>query len=129
MKVLALSLWLVAACDDSGSHVFAARLYEPTRLCVDPTTSVDVVNGNDPGSSCEPTCLTPHAAPDGGAPEIYVSRMCPPYPPLYDTAGGVAGCDGAIAATVRGDTCLADGGSSHPVLAEAGVDAASDAGR
>ncbi len=112
----------IAACSDNRSHVYTGRLFEPARNCLDPATSIDVVDGTDPGSSCVKKCIATLAPSDGGPRQIYVSSVCPPYPTFSDTTGTAVGCDQALAASDRSDVCLADGGSSHPALPDAGLD-------
>ena len=112
-------VWL-AGCNDSASHIFAGRLYEAARGCVDPTTSIDVVEGPSPTAPCERACFVAPADGDVGA--TYVSTMCAPFPRGFDTSGSGAQCAAALTAYDRADTCLADGGSLHPPLADAGRD-------
>ncbi len=102
---------VVVSCSNPASHIYAGRRYEPVRDCIDTTASIDVVSSADPGSTCDAVCL---AAPPTSTGEraLYVSKMCPPYPPLFDTRGGVPDCERALAAYSRNDTCLADGGTS-----------------
>ena len=102
------------ACNGPGTHVLTGQLYEAARDCVDPTTSIDVVDGENPGSGCAPTCVVTPAGQNGSGAGVYVTTMCAPYPPLDDTSGTVAGCAGAFAALARGDTCLPDGTSASP---------------
>jgi hypothetical protein len=94
---LALTLLGIAACNDSVSHIYAGRQYEPTAKCVDAPSTIDVVTGNDPGATCGPICLV--APPTStGATTTYVSNECAPYPPLFDTSGNGANCAAAITA-------------------------------
>jgi len=99
-----------SACGDA-SHVYQGRLYVEARDCLGTTSSVDVVEGDDPGS-CAPTCLL-QRRPDGGR-VLYVSTMCGPYPFDFDVSGADPKCPAALAAFGRNDTCLSDGGSSAP---------------
>lgn len=99
------------ACGDP-SHVYEGRLFVERRGCLGTTASVDVVEG-DPAGDCGPTCLAqPHN--DGGR-SIYVSRMCGPFPFGFDPSGSDPACPAALAALERNDTCLVDGGSTHPL--------------
>lgn len=102
-----------------ASHVFEGRLFVEGRQCLGTTSSVDVVAGERPGS-CEPVCLVQPTGDGGRA--IYVATMCGPYPPGFDATGKDAACTPALAALARGDTCLVDGGSSHPSPRDAGSD-------
>lgn len=108
------------ACGDA-SHVFAAREYVGARDCLDVTSSVDVVAGDDPGD-CSPTCmLLPN---DDAGDSVFVTTMCPPFPFGADTTGTDPACPKALAAFDRNDTCTSDGGSTHPApVADAGSDA------
>jgi hypothetical protein len=117
---LASSFALLVACsDEERSHVYGGRQYEPARGCLDGTTAIDVVEGPLPAAPCDPRCLV--ARPDdAGVRAIYVSTMCAPLPPAYDATGTAPECPAAVAAYVRNDTCLEDGGTTHPL--DAGVD-------
>lgn len=117
---------LAAACDDPVSHIFAGRLYEPARGCVDGVTSIDVVDGPAPGAPCAPACFVGPYATDAGDKPVYVSTMCAPFPPAFDTTGTAPACTAALAAYARNDTCLDDGGTTSPPPADGGT--ATDAG-
>ena len=113
----------LSACGkDDGTHVYEARLYVEARHCLGTTSSVDVISGDVPGQ-CDPICLRQTRADSGYA--IYAATMCPPYPgPDFDKSGTDPLCPLALAALARGDTCLSDGGSTHPLPPhpEAGTD-------
>jgi hypothetical protein len=115
----------MTACKDDGTHVYIGRLYVEARGCLGTSSSVDVISGDDPGS-CDPICLVQRRAEGGHA--VYVATMCPPYPSgvEFDTAGTDPACPKALEALSRGDTCLTDGGSTHPVrpppVSDAGTD-------
>ena len=115
----------VSACKDDGTHVYVGRLYVEGRNCLGTSSSVDVISGDDPGT-CSPICLVQKRAEAGKA--IYVATMCPPYPAgvEFDTAGTDPACPKALDALGRGDTCLSDGGTTHPPPADASADAATD---
>ena len=98
------------ACGDP-SHVYEGRLFVERRQCLGTTASVDVVEGDPPGS-CGPTCLAQPQSDGGRA--IYVSTMCGPYPFAFDASGSDPACPQALAALERNDTCLVDGGSTSP---------------
>ena len=89
-NALALAAVALGACNDTVSHIFAGRQYDPTNHCVEPTTTIDVVAGNDPGAGCPAVCLVSPPTQTGDR-TIYVSKECPPYPPLFDTDGGTCG--------------------------------------
>jgi hypothetical protein len=121
----------VAACKNEGTYVYLGRFYLESRACLGTTSSIDVLSGEAPGTTCEPVCLVQRRADGGRA--VYVSTMCPPYPPAeFDTSGQEPVCAQALAALSRGDTCATDGGSSQPLVdagtsAEASTDASTDA--
>ena len=123
----AAALLLFAACSDSRSHIYAGRLFDVSRGCLRPATTVDVVDGPDPGASCARKCIATLAPSDGAPRAIYVSSVCPPYPAFSDTTGTATGCDEALAASERSDLCLDDGGTSNPRAPDAGGDAGADA--
>ena len=131
MRVERLRGWVAAvlalapACSGQPTHVLAGQLYETSRDCVDPTASIDIVDGPDPGAPCAATCLVTPIGQNGSGAGVYVTTTCAPYPPLDDTSGAEAACAGALAALARGDVCQADGTSSSPTDA-AGDDAAGD---
>jgi hypothetical protein len=83
---LALAVLLLHACNDTVSHIYAGRQYDPAHNCIEPTVTIDVVKGNDPGAACPAVCLVAPPAQSGDR-TIYVSKECPPYPPLFDTDG------------------------------------------
>jgi hypothetical protein len=119
---------LGAGCDGPQQHVLPGQLYEAARDCIDPTSSIDLVPGSDPGYGCSPTCVVTPAGVNGGAAGVYVTNECGPFPPLDDTSGTSPYCAPALAALARGDICAGDGTSSDP--ADAGLEGASadDAG-
>ena len=118
----------VSACKDDGTHVFTGRFFVEGRDCLGTSAAIDVLSGDEPGD-CSAICLVQRRGEGGRA--VYVSTMCPPYPPPgieLDTAGTDPACPRALAALARGDTCLSDGGSTRPApVPEAGADASTDA--
>jgi hypothetical protein len=115
------ALLALGACGDPVSHPYAGRQYLEDRGCLSLPSVVDVVPGGDPGS-CPPTCLFTNGDPSRGTTRaVYIGTKCPPFPPDYDTSGKDPACEAAIAAFARDDTCLADGGSSHPPPTDAGA--------
>ena len=120
-----------SGCTDQRSHVYLGRLYVEARDCVGTTSSVDVVDGEPAATSCAPVCIL-ERRPEGGR-VLYVSTMCAPLPSFgFDNSGTDPKCPQAIAAFLRDDTCLSDGGTTKPVVeggVEAGpAEAGSDAG-
>jgi hypothetical protein len=115
----------VSACKDDGTHVYVGRFYLEARECLGTSSSLDAISGDDPGT-CAPICLVQKRAEAGKA--IYVAPMCPPYPAgvEFDTTGTDALCPKALDALARGDTCLSDGGTTHPApKPDASTDASS----
>ncbi len=117
---------LVAVACGTSSHIYPGNQFDRTRGCLEPVSSVDVVTGDNPGSSCPVTCLVSTTA-EAGVYTLYVSNECAPFPPFYDTSGKDPDCARAIAAFTLGPQCLSDGGVSGGP-ADAGPDATSDAG-
>jgi hypothetical protein len=131
VPVLTAATALVAfGCTDYPKHIIPGQLYETARDCVDPTASIDIVDGPDPGSYCPPTCLVTPAGANGGPPGVYVTTECglDSPPPLYDTSGTEPACMGALAAFARGDVCQMDGTSSCPADASMECGSADDGG-
>lgn len=110
---------LLVACGEN-THVYTGRLYVEGRDCLATTSSIEVVEGDLPGS-CPPVCLVQRTTPDRKT-TAYVSTMCAPYPFGFDTDGADPRCAPALAALARGDTCLADGTSTAPLPRDAGTD-------
>jgi hypothetical protein len=133
VAVVGLTAAGLAACDEARSHVLLGQLYEASRDCLDPTSSIAVVDGPDPGFGCDPTCVATPLGQNGSAAGVYVTTMCGPYPPSYEEVDGapdnittLAGCAGAFGALARGDTCSADGTSTNPSDAASASDAVFD---
>ncbi len=112
------------ACSDAVSHIYTGRTYEPTRDCIGPTQSIDVVKGSDAVFSCDAACLL--NAGEGGA-GYFVSSECAPYPSFYSVNPADPACTMALAAAARGDVCFEDGGSASPSSTDAGTDAGTGA--
>jgi hypothetical protein len=104
----------VTSCKDEGTYVYLGQLYVENRNCLGTPSSVDVISGAPPGK-CAPICLLQKRGDGGHA--TYVATMCPPYPAgvEFDPSGTDPTCAPALAALSRNDTCLSDGGSTHPV--------------
>jgi hypothetical protein len=119
--LIAIATALSAACDGPESHVYVAMPYEPSRDCLDPSTSLAIIDTPDGSLDCAPTCLVLPAPPAVGSEQVYVSTMCGPYPTDFDDSQTDPLCAPALAAFARGpDTCVAGGGSSDP--ADAGAE-------
>jgi hypothetical protein len=101
--------------DNTRSHVYAGRKFEDARGCLDTTTSVDVVDGPDRGSTCDPMCIVSAPDYDSGVRSVFVSTMCPPLPAApFDTTQSDPRCPTAIAAYKTNLTCFDDGGAGVP---------------
>jgi hypothetical protein len=107
------AVYAALACSSARSHIYAGQLYRAERDCVERSSSIDVVDGPEP-KTCAPACIIAPAPTDGGAASVYVSTMCAPYPPLFDTSGRAPVCADAVAAATRLDNCVGDAGSSNP---------------
>lgn len=92
----------------------------PERDCVATTVSMDVMSGNDPGN-CAPRCVTLPVRDGGTARDTYATIMCGPVP-VDGRETTDPPCAATLAALERKDTCLVDGGSSHPAPRDAGTD-------
>ncbi len=112
---------VVAVACGTPDHLYPARRFDRARGCVNPIASLDVVDGTNPGSLCAIVCLVSTRA-DGGAPDLWVSSECEPFPPFFDTSGADPDCARAIDVYTNGPSCASDGG----VLTDAG---AADAAR
>ena len=126
MKRLAIlaAVAALAACDDTNVHQLYGQEYDPTYKCMLPSTSIDVVNGPDPGENCSPTCIT---ATLDGQDYVYITTTCPPYEPYpselkTQTHGPSDPCTAAFTAYDENVQCGPDGGPP-----EGGVDAGTDA--
>jgi len=134
---LGAGLVAVAACENQrGTYVYRGRRFNGK--CLEPTRALDVIEIEVQPALCAPVCLTQNDY-DGGR-SVYVSNVCPPYPPGFDTSGQDPLCLPALIAADDVDSCLPDGGADAdagpalPDASDAGPDAddaspdASDAG-
>jgi hypothetical protein len=118
---------VVAACNDTPTHLFYGQAYDPTQDCLDTVTVVDTIGGADTGQSCALVCVASPPDPEASTTVVYASTTCPPYPPLFDVSGNNPLCAPALAAAKRQSTCLPDGGVSDPNAIDSGIaDASTD---
>jgi hypothetical protein len=73
LRVAGLFALVVGACEDWGPRVYTAQFYQPDADCLGAYAPLGLVEADDLGASCEPTCLRL-------ADDLYVSTVCPPYP-------------------------------------------------
>jgi hypothetical protein len=113
-------------CDNPSVHVYSGQAYDTQAQCVQPfSTALDVISGPSTGNACPPACLV-------GSTQVYVSVVCPPYPPGYGVEAQDAAlaasdpCTAALAAYAAGTMC--GGGDGGPGDDGGGADAPSDAG-
>lgn len=130
---LAAALVAVAtmtACDNQkGTYVYRGRLYNPAQKCLDPTRALDIIEIEREPALCAPACLVQNKTYDGGT-AVYVSDVCPPYPPEFDTSGSHPLCPEAVLAFDNRRTCGLDGGPDpepDAQVADTGAQDASDA--
>jgi hypothetical protein len=114
---------VLLACQKPGFHILLGQLYEASGDCIDPTTSIDIVEGPDPGLDCMPTCIVTPIGQNGGPFGVYVSTMCGPYPPLDDTSGSEPACTAALAAFAQGNICAVSDAASASDAAAGPTDA------
>ncbi len=116
---LAAALVAVAACENqTGTYVYRGRQYDPKEKCLGATRALDVIDLTTEPALCAPVCLV-QTKYDGGE-AVYVSNVCPPYPPDFDTSGSNALCPEALVAADNASGCV-------PQPPDAGPDAAPDA--
>jgi hypothetical protein len=116
-----LALTLAACSSEERSHIYAGRLYEADRACLDSVTSIDVVDGPLPETPCAPLCVVAPVT-DAAQPAVYISTMCAPFPPAFDTSGTDSRCARALATYTQNATCLADGGIANAFPPDASTD-------
>lgn len=127
LAVAALAAAFELACGGPDSHVLSGRRYLADRDCVEGLTSVDVVEGPDPGRECDPQCIVGQSPLLDGGSAIYVTTQCPPYPPTFDLSGSNVACPGALAAFERKDFCKPEGSTNPRDAGEDAADASEDA--
>jgi hypothetical protein len=108
-----------AGCDAGNAYYYFGHQYEPSRDCLDSVAELDILTGDDPGSSCASKCIKGTNG-DGGV-IVYATSMCGPPPVAADITGTNPLCSFALAAVGRGDYCLDGGGSTNP-LEDSGAD-------
>jgi hypothetical protein len=120
--VVSVVVAALAACTDSTTHILVGNSFNAAGSCLEvPSNGFDVVDGPEPGQ-CPPACVI-----DAKTGTVYVTVVCPPYPPLDTvevpdaTMGASDPCTGALAAWSTMTVCGADAGT------DAGTDAAMDA--
>jgi hypothetical protein len=134
LGLIGASFGIATACiDPDANFVYTARPYDPADMCVGPYVELELVQG----SGGDSRCTSPEAGRSGpglaclvsNSGAVYVSSVCPPYPPDYDTSGTNPACGAAIAAMANGVICEAtdaaldasDAASSTPDGAPSGV--------
>ena len=96
------ALLTLTACEDRPVHAFVAARYDPVRDCLEPSAAVDVLEGPDPGASCEARCWQ---SPSG---EVYVTTAaCAAPPDFADRSADPEGspCFLALDAHARSEAC------------------------
>ena len=66
-------LVLLAACTTRVSHLYLARTYETARDCVDPSTVLDVIDGEENDQLCPVVCLVSPPTADDSPVEPWVA--------------------------------------------------------
>lgn len=112
-----------AACGDP-SHIYEGQLYRDDLDCLGTSSSVDVVEGDAPGT-CAPVCLIQRTYDGGRA--FYVSSMCGPYPFGFEPSSTDPICLRALSALARDGTCGKDSGPPETSDAATTPDATEDA--
>ncbi len=125
LSLAALAASIVAACSRSpDTHVVLGQRYDAGGDCLEPTSSIEVLEGSDPGLGCDPTCVvTP-----GGV--VYATTECgSQFSSFDDTSGADPSCAGALAALKNMVVCGAgdDGGGDATDSAPEGSPEAADA--
>ncbi|MGH7437904.1 MAG: hypothetical protein ACRENE_19670 [Polyangiaceae bacterium] len=110
-----LAASLLVACASPDRHVVLGQRYDVAANCLQPTSSIDIVEGSDPGLTCSATCVV---TPSG---VVYASTECGSFPSLDDTSGADPRCAGALAALINMTLCGAgdDGGDDAADAADA----------
>jgi len=146
LALLGASVVTAVACiDPDANFVYTAQPYDPNAMCLGAYVELEQVQAT--GGS--PRCNTLQA-PDSGVTglaclvsssgTVYVSPICPPYPPDFDTTGTNPLCAQALQAWATDGGCYTppaeggapDDGSSDDAVSmdDAGADdAGSDATR
>jgi hypothetical protein len=120
LSAAALAAATAAACNQTpDKFVLLGQRYDAVDDCVEPTSSIDLVQGSDPGLGCPPQCVV---TPTG---VLYVTTECgSSFPPLDMTsAGGDPQCDAALAALKRMAVCGGGGDDAGDDASDATTDA------
>jgi hypothetical protein len=112
----ALAAAAAACIDPDASFVYTARPYDRAGMCLEPYVELELI----PGAGGGDACTSPEAGPAGpgvaclvsSSGALYVSTVCPPYPPDYDASGKDPACPAAIAALMNGVSCAASDAAS-----------------
>jgi hypothetical protein len=85
-RALSVAALLLAACEATEVHIFAARRYEEANDCLEDTAGADVIAGPDPGACDRVRCWVSPGT------EVYVTDLVCDAPPEYtegttDTTG------------------------------------------
>jgi len=113
MKALLALLLVLTSCDSGSMYVYTVGLYNPQLDCIIDFEGIDVIEGNDPGSTCTPKCIVGQDV-DGDT-LVSATTECGPPPYGFDVSGSNPLCPNAMAALTRSDYCLDGGGSSNPL--------------
>ncbi len=121
IALLAAGVCAAVACiDPDANFVYTAQPYDPNAMCLGPYVELELIQAMGGSPRCN--SIQP---PDSGVPglaclvsssgTVYVSPVCPPYPPDYDTSGTNPLCPQALEAWVTDGGCFvppADAGVS-----------------
>ena len=103
LAAAALAASVLGACRSPDKFVLQGQRYDAVNDCVEPTSSIDLVQGSDPGLGCAAQCVV---TPTG---VLYVTTECgSSFPPLDSVTAGDAGdsvCSAAVAALQRMAVC------------------------
>lgn len=115
------------ACDNQkGTFVYRGRKYDPEKKCLDDLRALDVIEVEMQPALCAPVCLVQKDYDGGDA--VYVSDVCPPYPPGFDTSGSHPLCAPALLAFDTRGGCLPEPPDASADADAAPADASSDTG-
>jgi hypothetical protein len=123
LSAAALVAACVAACNRSpDTHVVLGQRYDTAGDCLEPTSSIDVLEGSDPGLGCDATCVV---TPSG---VVYASTECGgQFSPIDDTSGADPACASALAALKNMVVCGGGGDGGDDATDAASEGASTDA--